>query len=363
MASIRFENVTKEFDGLVAVDNLNLSIKDGEFYVLLGPTGAGKTTSLRCLSGLDRGHEGKIFIDDVEVSDWAPANRDTAMVFQQYSLYPHYTVRQNLEFPLKSKIRKLSTEEIEKRVRYAAETLRISPLLDRKTDKLSGGEMQRVSIGRAIVRQPKAFLMDEPLSSLDAKLRESLRVELKRLQKELGATLLFVTHDQVEAMSMADRIGVIKDGQLLQSDSPYEVYNHPTSVYVARFVGSPKINLFDGIIENNNLGFKGTSDGFSLEEDLLKGLNGITGEVIVGIRPEDVMVTRETSDNTCASKVYLVEHMGMENLVSFHVGDYYFKSAVDSAFVADVKEDIHFSFAQDKLHFFDSKTGKNLLWG
>jgi multiple sugar transport system ATP-binding protein len=361
VASIRFENVTKEFDGLVAVDNLNLSIKDGEFYILLGPTGAGKTTSLRCLSGLDRKHDGKIFIDETEVSDWAPANRDTAMVFQQYSLYPHYTVRQNLEFPLKSKIRKLSKAEIEQRVNYAAETLKIGPLLERKTDKLSGGEMQRVSIGRAIVRQPKAFLMDEPLSSLDAKLRESLRVELKRLQKELGATLLFVTHDQVEAMSMADRIGVIKEGRLLQSDTPFEVYNHPTSVYVARFVGSPKINLFDGIIEGGGLLIKGSEERIQLEESLLAKLDGVTGDVIVGIRPEDVVVTPDATDNSGVAKVYVVEQMGMENLVSFRVDQFLFKASVDSAFEPAVHDKIHFSFIQDKLHFFEKKTEKNLI--
>ena len=361
MAAIRFENLTKTFDGLVAVDHLNLSIKDGEFYVLLGPTGAGKTTSLRCLSGLDRQHDGKIYIGDDEVTDWAPANRDVAMVFQQYSLYPNFTVRQNLEFPLKSKIRNISQEERDRRVKSTADTLRITPLLERQTDNLSGGEMQRVSIGRAIVRQPRAFLMDEPLSSLDAKLRETLRVELKRLQKELGSTLLFVTHDQVEAMSMADRIGVIKDGVLLQSASPFEVYNRPTSVFVALFVGSPKINLFDAFIADGRLTIKGSNQGFELEPHIREKLNGVCGDVIAGIRPEDIIVSHESSEETGQGRVYVIEHMGMENLVNFMVDEYQFKAAVDSVFEGEVDSNIYFSFMQEKLHFSDKKTEQNLM--
>jgi len=328
--------------------------------VLLGPTGAGKTTSLRCLSGLESKHEGQVFIAGNNVTDWDPASRDVAVVFQQYSLYPHYTVRENLEFPLKSRIRTVAPEERNKRVDYVAKTLRIDHLLERKTDKLSGGEMQRVSIGRAIVREPQAFLMDEPLSNLDAKLREALRLELKRLQRELGATLLYVTHDQVEAMSMADRIGVIKDGVLIQSDVPYEIYNRPKNVYVAGFVGTPKINMFDGVVQNGALMLKGTADYFPLEPQVLEKFKMFSGEVTVGIRPEDIFLSTQAEEGACETQVYVVEHMGMENLVSFHIGGYHFKAAVDSAFDVAVDSRIYYRFAQDKLHFFDKETQNNL---
>ena len=361
MASIRFENVTKSFDGLVAVDRLNLEIGDREFYVLLGPTGAGKTTSLRCLSGLERAHEGRVFIGGTDVTEWNPASRDVAMVFQQYSLYPHYKVRENLEFPLKSKVRNITSEERHRRLEHAAKTLHIDHLLDRKTDKLSGGEMQRVSIGRAIVREPRAFLMDEPLSNLDANLREALRLELKRLQRDLGATLLYVTHDQVEAMSMADRIGVMKDGVLIQSDAPYEVYNHPKNVLVAGFVGSPKINLFDGVLANGTLTLRHTADSFELEPETLKRVGSVSGEVIVGIRSEDVFLYLEPQKGTRETRVYVVEHMGMGNLVSFHVNQYHFKAATDSTFEPDVNTKIYYRFAQEKLHFFDKETEENLV--
>jgi len=360
VAAIRFDNLGKTFDGLVAVDDLNLEINDGEFYVLLGPTGAGKTTTLRCLSGLERTHEGRIFIGGADVTEWSPASRDVAMVFQQYSLYPHFTVRENLEFSLKSKIRNVAPEERSRRVEQAATTLRIDHLLGRKTDKLSGGEMQRVAIGRAIVRQPRAFLMDEPLSNLDAKLREALRLELKRLQKDLAATLLYVTHDQVEAMSMADRIGIVRNGVLVQSDTPYEVYNHPRNVFVAGFVGTPMINLFDGILADNALTLKGTADSFALRGETLNKISGASGEVLVGVRSEDIFLYSEPQKGTREARVYIVEHMGMENLVSFHINQYHLKASTDSAFEPDVDAKIHYRFAEEKLQFFDKETQDNL---
>ncbi|MBW2705512.1 MAG: sugar ABC transporter ATP-binding protein, partial [Deltaproteobacteria bacterium] len=209
MAQVTLENLTKKFKSVTAVKNLSIDIRDQEFFVLLGPTGAGKTTTLRCIAGLEKPNAGTINIAGQNVNDWGPAERDVAIVFQYYSLYPHYTVKQNLEFPLKSKIRKISPEEMNQRIAKVSKTLQIDHLLDRKTDKLSGGEMQRVAIGRAIVREPRIFLMDEPLSNLDAKLREVLRSELKDLQMNLGATFLYVTHDQVEAMTMGERIGIL----------------------------------------------------------------------------------------------------------------------------------------------------------
>ena len=232
MARVSIQGLTKKFGVVTALDDISLEIRDREFFVLLGHTGAGKTTTLRCIAGLEKPDYGDIFIDHHNVTNWGPAERDVALVFQYYSLYPHYTVRQNLEFPLKSKIRKTPLDEMNQRVKHAAQTLQIEHLLDRKTDKLSGGEMQRVAIGRAIVREPKIFLMDEPLSNLDAKLRELLRSELKSLQMNLGATFLYVTHDQVEAMTMGERIGVLSQGKLIQIGTPYEVYNFPFDTYV-----------------------------------------------------------------------------------------------------------------------------------
>src|SRR5690349_14973549 len=231
MARIRLENITKSFGPHVAVDKLDLDVADGEFFVLLGPTGAGKTTTLRMIAGLEKPTEGAIHINQVNVNDWGPAERDTALVLQQYSLYPRLTVRENLRFPLKSPVRDMSNEDIDKRIEYASRTLRIGHLLDRKTDRLSGGAMQRVSIGRAIVREPQVFLMDEPLSALDAKLREALRSELKDLQRRVGGTFIFVTHDQVEAMTMGDRIGVMNRGRLIQVGTPADVYNNPRDTF------------------------------------------------------------------------------------------------------------------------------------
>ncbi|MEM7042418.1 MAG: ABC transporter ATP-binding protein [Pseudomonadota bacterium] len=283
MADIVLQNVTKRFSRTLAVDDLSMTVADGAFVVLLGPTGAGKTTTLRLISGLERPDGGDIRIDGRSVIDETPAQRDVAMVFQQYSLYPHMTVRDNLAFPLRSPILKTPEDQISQKIREVAEVLHISHKLDNKATQLSGGEMQRVSIGRALVRDPQVHLMDEPLSSLDAKLRADLRVELKRIQGDLGATMLYVTHDQIEAMTMATDVGVLDEGRLVQFGTPREIYENPVSLYVAGRLGLPRIN--------------------TLPADLFAGAPA--GAATIGLRPEHIQ-----QGEGKPSEVVRVEHLG-----------------------------------------------------
>ena len=283
MAEVVVNHVSKSFDGTKALSNLSLSIPDGAFFVLLGPTGAGKTTVLRMVSGLDKPDEGEVKIGGHSMTGLTPAQRNVAMVFQQYSLYPHLTVRENLAFPLKSPLLKTSLADIERKVAEVAEVLQISHKLDNKATALSGGEMQRVSIGRALVRNPTIYLMDEPLSSLDAKLRADLRIELKRIQANSGATLLYVTHDQIEAMTMATHVGVLNQGKLVQIGSPREIYENPVSIYAASRLGQPRINI--------------------LPADLFNGAPAHADRI--GLRPEQIMQGKGED-----SRVTRVEHLG-----------------------------------------------------
>lgn len=283
MAEVILEQVTRAFAENLALDKVSLTVPDKSFVVLLGPTGAGKTTTLRMVAGLDRPDSGDVIIDGVNANRLTPAQRNVAMVFQQYSLYPHLSVRQNLEFPLKSPLLNTSREEIDRIVMTVAETLQISHKLNSKATELSGGEMQRVSIGRALVRRPNIYLMDEPLSSLDAKLRADLRIELKRIQQDLGATLLYVTHDQIEAMTMATHVGVLDEGRLLQFGAPREIYENPVSIYAASRLGQPRINI--------------------LPADLFGGAP--TGAKSIGLRPEQIMLGEGEN-----STVIRVEHLG-----------------------------------------------------
>ena len=283
MADVNLTGVSKTFGEDIALENLTMTVPDGSFVVLLGPTGAGKTTTLRMVSGLDKPDSGSVSIDGQDMSGMTPAQRDVAMVFQQYSLYPHLTVRENLEFPLKSPVLRTPKPEIDRKVGEVAEVLQISHKLDNKATELSGGEMQRVSIGRALVRNPSVYLMDEPLSSLDAKLRSDLRVELKSIQANSGATLLYVTHDQIEAMTMATHVGVLDNGRLVQFGSPREIYENPVSVYAASRLGQPRINVLPAEI------FGGAP----------------ASAKTIGLRPEHI-VQGEGED----SMVKRVEHLG-----------------------------------------------------
>ncbi len=283
MAEVTLTGVSKSFGGTVAVDDVTMTVPDGSFVVLLGPTGAGKTTTLRLVSGLDKPDAGRLTIGGRDMAGLTPAQRDVAMVFQQYSLYPHLSVRENLEFPLKSPVLRTPKAEIDRKVHEVAEVLQISHKLDNRATALSGGEMQRVSIGRALVRNPSVYLMDEPLSSLDAKLRADLRIELKRIQANSGATLLYVTHDQIEAMTMATHVGVLDHGRLIQFGTPREIYENPVSVYAASRLGLPRINV--------------------LPADLFSGAPA--GAKTIGLRPEHII--QGEGEN---SMVKRVEHLG-----------------------------------------------------
>ncbi len=361
MATVKIVNATKKFGAITAIKNLDLDIRSGEFFVLLGPTGAGKTTTLRCVSGLERQDAGDIYIDGVNVNRLDPAHRDVAFVFQYFSLYPNYSVRENLEFPLKPKLRRFPQEEINRRVKEVARILHIDHLLDRRSDKLSGGEMQRVTIGRAIVRKPKVFLMDEPLSNLDAKLREELRTELKHLQMDLGATLFFVTHDQVEAMTMAERIAVLNKGMILQMGSPFEIYNKPKNIFVASFVGSPAMNFFIGIIEKKRLIIVEKRFEYNLDNKTLNKIKGFSGKVKVGIRPEDIQLYRDKKERGQGGIVYNIENMGMEKIVTVKIEDYLFKVVCSADFESDINAKVYVDFNTSKIHFFNPDTSNNIV--
>lgn len=308
MAEVGLENVTKSFGEQIAVRDFDLTVADGEFVVLLGPTGAGKTTTLRLVAGLEKADSGRIRIGGEDVTELEPAARDVALVFQQYSLYPHLTVFDNLAFPLRAPVRRLEDAQIKQRVVEVAAMLHIEHKLENKATQLSGGEMQRVAIGRALVRKPQIYLMDEPLSSLDAKLRAELRLELKRIQEELGSTLLYVTHDQIEAMTMADRIGVINQGQLIQIGTPRQIYQDPDDVYVAGRLGQPTVNLLPAA-------------QFPLAAVP-------AGVMTVGARTEHIHITK-TGNGEYAGRVDWIEHLGDQNHLHIVMGEHRLVTLVD----------------------------------
>ena len=356
MASVELSKVSKLFDHNVkAVDAVDILIKDKEFVVLVGPSGCGKSTTLRMIAGLEEISSGEIKIGDRIVNSVAPKDRDIAMVFQNYALYPHMTVYENMAFGLK--LRKFPKAEIETRVRDAAEILGIASLLQRKPKALSGGQRQRVAVGRAIVRKPQVFLFDEPLSNLDAKLRIQMRTEISKLHSRLETTMIYVTHDQVEAMTMGDRIVVMRDGRIQQIDTPLNLYHHPQNKFVAGFIGSPAMNFIEGeLIRENGLAFKTTHWRLSIPDDLADLLAGQIGQrVLLGIRPEDI---REKTDNadvlTC--KVEVVEPMGNETFLYLNTGDQTIVARSPIRTLPAVFSDYYVQFDMHKAHFFDVGT-------
>ncbi len=344
--------------------DINLEIKDKEFLVLVGPSGCGKSTTLRMIAGLEEISDGDLFISDEKVNDKAPKDRDIAMVFQSYALYPHMTVYDNMAFGLK--LRKFSKSEINKRVHDAAKILDIEHLLDRKPKALSGGQRQRVALGRAIVREPKVFLMDEPLSNLDAKLRVQMRTEISKLHKRLETTVIYVTHDQTEAMTMGDRIVVMKDGVIQQVDTPTELYNHPVNMFVAGFIGSPSMNFLSGKLEDNagSVVFNSGSTRFEVPEGKAKTLRekGYIGkEVYLGIRPEDIhdeLVFLESSPNSqFMAMIDVAEHMGAEMFLYLsEVGKESVTARVNARSQLKAGAQVKLALDMNKIHIFDKET-------
>ena len=329
MAKVELKNLSKTYDKkILALEDINLTIQDGQFFVLLGPSGAGKTTTLRCIAGLEKIDSGSILFDNELVTEDQPASRDVSFVFQQFSLYPHYTVYENLAFPLRSPMRKLPEEEIKTKIEDISKMLKISNKLNNKATELSGGEMQRVAIGRALVRNPNIYLMDEPLSSLDAKLRESLRVELKSIQTNLNATILYVTHDQAEATTLADKIGVLKEGKIVQIGTPEEIYENPNSIYVSQRLGSPKINVLPGSLFNIN-----------------------DNTPTFGIRPENILL----GVGKYSGKIISIENLGSETVVALNFEGHEVLSSIQGNYKSSINEAINFDINTNKVLKFDKE--------
>ena len=366
MASVTLKQISKKYGKVVALDNFSLSVSDGEFTVILGPSGCGKSTALYCIAGLESVDSGEIFIGDKLVNDVEPRDRDVAMVFQNYALYPHMSVEENIAFPLK--MHKASQDEIRSKVRQAAETLQIGHLLQRKPRQVSGGEAQRVAVARAIVREPVVFLMDEPLSNLDANLRLQTRVELKRLQRNLKITTVYVTHDQAEAMTMGDKVAVIQKGTLQQVGTPQQIYSTPSDTFVASFVGSPPMNLVTGEVEygknsEDETLFVSNDLTLKLPEDIGHVLSQSNNpvEVLLGVRPEDLSILSKTSGLPVSGTVYEVEPLGSHSIVDVKVGETVLKVQEDAYFPLKLGGGVTVYLAAERLHLFNRSDGKIIV--
>jgi multiple sugar transport system ATP-binding protein len=361
MANVILKGLTRKFKEVTAVDDLNIEIKDKEFAVLVGPSGCGKTTTLRIIAGLEEASSGEIYIGDKLVNDVQPKDRDIAMVFQNYALYPHMDVYNNMAIGLK--LRKFPKREIDQRVQETAKILGIENLLKRKPKQLSGGQRQRVAVGRAIVKKPKVFLFDEPLSNLDAKLRVTMRAEISKLHRRLEATIIYVTHDQVEAMTMANRIFIMNEGRLQQSGPPLEVYKKPNNKFVAGFIGSPATNFIDSVIIKENDEYFINAEGVKLKvpKDFNSKITDYIGkEIIFGVRPEDIhdkqFVSNATPYNTIKAKVEVIEPLGAEIFIYLACGKNSLVGKMDSRTQVEIEQNIEIAIDMEKTHIFDPKT-------
>lgn len=354
MSKVKLAGLVKRFGKTVAVDKVSLEVESGHMVVLLGPSGCGKTTTLRCIAGLETADEGDIFIDDVRTNDLPPKDRDIAMVFQNYALYPHMSIFDNIAFSLR--VRKHKKEDIANEVKQTAKMLNIEHLLTRKPRQLSGGEQQRVALARAIVRHPRVFLMDEPLSNLDAKLRLYTRAELKKLQHELKITTIYVTHDQAEAMSMADEVAIMNNGKLIQYEEPFSIYDKPATTFVAGFIGSPPMNLLNASLvrDAHNLTVDAGAFKYPLAGSLAEGVNGYDGsEVVLGVRPEDIMLlTDRTQGSAFEAEVYVVEPLGSNTIVDIKADSAILKSNIQGKAELQVGTKTWVSFRPDKIRIF-----------
>ncbi len=367
MAQVSLKNVSKVYKGgIKAVDNINLGVENKEFLVLVGPSGCGKSTTLRMIAGLEDVSEGKIWIADRLVNDTPAKDRNIAMVFQNYALYPHMTVFENMAFGLK--LRRYPKIEIVRRVHEAAEILGIKKLLDRRPRQLSGGERQRVAVGRAIVRKPLVFLFDEPLSNLDAKLRVQMRTEIHKLRLRLQTTFIYVTHDQIEAMTLGDRIAVMKDGKIQQCADPITIYDSPANKFVASFIGSPPINLMDGqvIQKERKIYFNEGKFQVKLVEEMYRAMTPyVSKEVAIGIRAEDIydklFASQSSPDNTVKATCEVVEPMGSEVYLHLNTGRNTFIARVGAHDRPDVNRDMDVVFDMSKVHFFDKDTEQTII--
>lgn len=378
MSSVAFESVQKVYgDNITAVDQFSLDIADGEFLTIVGPSGSGKSTLLRMVAGLEDISGGEVRIGDDRVNETAPQNRGVAMVFQNYALYPHMSVQKNMAYGLKLTTN-LPDDEISSRVTEVAEMMGIGDLLNQKPSQLSGGQQQRVATGRAIVREPKVFLFDEPLSNLDAKLRMHMRTELQRIQEDLNTTSIYVTHDQEEAMTMSDRVVILDQGELQQVGTPETVYNKPANRFVADFIGSPSMNFFDVFLQGNTL--VGDDFEYSLSEELASRVKNETDELVLGIRPEDISFTENAGKQSISTYVMVVEPIGSDNYVYLTLGDEPAETTIDdieddgsisdadectirvpASVKPDERESAEITFDESHIHLFDRQTGDNLL--
>ena len=363
MATIKLENIVKRFGNLIAVNNLSLEIKDKEFLVLLGPSGCGKTTTLRSIAGLETIDDGEIWIDDRKVNNIRAADRDIAFVFQLYALYPHISSYDNIAFPLRAQ--GVPHREIKSRVDEVVKMLKIEHILNKKPRALSGGDMQRVALGRAIVRRPKAFLMDEPIGTLDTHFREQMRADLRRLHIDIGATTVYVTHDQVEAMSMGDKIAIMNLGVLQQVGTPMEVYSNPANLFVANFIGSPGMNFMECRYikdSDGDIGIQLISSRFVIKipnhllDKIYKNSKEIE-ELVLGIRFEDISVNAHEIENGLPCEVYVYEKIGPYNIIDIKVGEDRLRVKAPASFIPAIGAKVWFTLDMNRMHLFDKKTG------